>query len=591
MHSTTHASTLGCKPIAEMHSSSSVPLRRSSFSETFSRLRKKLPLGSSCSVESPSDPSASSPPPIGREIDLGEIEVGENDAVFYAALSRDLPLGGSLVHNGVSMTKAQLMSCAVCIEPTNVSYLLAFAASFRGRATCLQSGEYVSKQQIYKTILNGVDTFDPPVRPEEQSYCLFRLAASLPQGGWVALDGGKRLNRTELLVASVHLNPRNAEAFYVLSECLNTYDKSSTRPAVENSDYVILPGETGMLKRMSRRDLLLQSLKLTRDSSEALCSLATTIPEESDYISLRQNSLSKVDLLKRAIAVDPFMAKPYYQLASTLSKREQRGERSRCNIWLETSEALTYSVTLDNGRLFAIEDLFEKAILLAPEDAHCYYTYGKHLTGETANQPRSLSTTLPTELFLKAISLDPHFAKPYLRLAALLADGAAVLLPPNNTKMTKIALIKRAVALNPFYYDAFCMLGTTLPEGVATILEDGTIMSSTDLFKRAIELNPRRSEAYAALASVMSGDGSTVDLEDGTRVTSADIAERALACEGLLYGHTESSSDDESVATTLTEGTSLHFEAKGAGGGRSRGGGGGDGGGGPGGAGQRCVVS
>ena len=155
--------------------------------------------------------------------------------------------------------------------------------------------------------------------------------------------------------------------------------------------------------------------------------------------------MTRVELYKRSIALDPDLLQAYTDLGAILPP----GGR----------------VTLQDGRTFNKVQLYQESIHMAT----------------THNIP------------------DPAIAHTYSNLANCLPTGGSTMLR-DGTVMTQEELYKKAISIHPDFSNAYNNLGTCIPYGGTTRLENGTVMTKEEVFRKAVELNPNNSCAEENLS-------------------------------------------------------------------------------------------
>ncbi len=104
------------------------------------------------------------------------------------------------------------------------------------------------------------------------------------------------------------------------------------------------------------------------------------------------------------------------------------------------------------------EQLFKRAIHLNPSFANAYYTLGVLLSKGEETRLENGKIMSKEQFYKRAIHLNPSFATAYNDLGVLLSKGEETRLE-NGKYMYKSQLYKKAIELNPHYVDPYKNLG------------------------------------------------------------------------------------------------------------------------------------
>ena len=348
-------------------------------------------------------------------------------------------------------------------------------------------------------------------------------------------------------------------------------------------------------KRQFNKEDLYRKAIHARPSSSAFNDLGCLLPRDGEVTLLNGETMSKAQMFKRSIALNPQNSHAWSNLAHDLSiggfttledgEMVTKTELYKHVIKLKPAQAAAYAnladalplrgcVTLDDER-FTREQLYVKAISLKPDSR--YYSslakiLPKHATvllspGHPASVTELLIKALQCgpkerdrgtlyyklgcaasrdvtidgctlsqkELFLRAISADPNNADAYNNLGWMLPSEGGVTLADGST-MTKSALYKRAISLKPSHSLALNNLGWTLAKSgpdATTTLEDGTIATAIELYKRAIFFKPRNASAYANLAWALPPD-SSIEITTPLRSDKKDVTKAVMTKSDLF---------------------------------------------------------
>ena len=289
--------------------------------------------------------------------------------------------------------------------------------------------------------------------------------------------------------------------------------KVTPRFVLPESQY--LKEELKNWKQKSKMELLKRTIALNPSFYPAYVYLATILPIEKSTTLEDGTNMTKEALYKRALTL------------CSNSSHSPHSSHIYCN--LATCLPLGGRTTLEDGTSMTREALYKRGITLDSSSYHAYFSLGAIL-------PKGGSTILEdgTEmtkeaLYKRTIALDPSCAPAYSNLGVILPERGSTILE-DGTKMTQEALHKRSIALNPNYAPPYCCLVDLVPMGGSTKLEDGTSMTQEALYKRIIALDPSFAPAYFNLGGNLSrGDYTT--LEDGTKMTHEALYKRVIALD------------------------------------------------------------
>ena len=258
----------------------------------------------------------------------------------------------------------------------------------------------------------------------------------------------------------------------------------------------------------SDEDVLHKAPNLCKIAAKLAISPPAPLPPQLD-IAPFLSAISKLNLIEF-----PGPGKEYDLKAV---KEDPSNSQGFCD--LAVSLAPTESVVLDRT-VFCKQELFMRAIRLDPTNAFAY----RNLAGllpHTYNAKAVMEEGAPMTrraLLKRAVSNDPQNALGYGMLADTMKPGSHIVLDDGRS-MTKAAILKRAIALKPTDARAWFALSCEVEE---TLLEDSTYMTREDLWKRTISLDPKHTAAREALAAWLPEGGATV-LEDGSHTTAAEL--------------------------------------------------------------------
>ena len=226
---------------------------------------------------------------------------------------------------------------------------------------------------------------------------------------------------------------------------------------------------------MTRLDLYRRVVQLDPQDSTSLCNLALLLPAKGTVVLEGTTTpVSKEELLKRSIQLNPNACLAFYNLALSLAPGEM--------------------ATLGNGDKMDKTALFKRAIHLNPNCSHAYVGLGFGVrSGETVVLEDGVEMT-QERLFVRAVHLSPQESLFWNNLGVVLPDDGKVTLE-DGTEMTTIDIYKRALHLDPHSSRILLNLAKTLPNNEPTTLQDGRSMNREELKEEAARMCERYSGA------------------------------------------------------------------------------------------------
>jgi predicted TPR repeat methyltransferase len=205
---------------------------------------------------------------------------------------------------------------------------------------------------------------------------------------------------------------------------------------------------------------------------------------------------SGVDLIKRAVAIDPGRAEYHYNLGNLY---EQIGRRNEAVSSFRTASLLKpdfadahYNLSLLLAGLEEIDEAIASAdcaVKLRPEHARSHYARG------VALMKKSL-TADAIAAFRNALNLNPELIEAHSCLGACLAKL--------SDTASAVLAFQYAASLKPNDAEIQCNLGRAL-------IEDMRPMEAEVIFRRAIELDSKSAAAYRGLGEALATRGKTED--------------------------------------------------------------------------------
>ena len=343
------------------------------------------------------------------------------------------------------------------------------------------------------------------------------------------------IEMTERQKECVEKIKENASAFASLAESLSP-GKSFEFPVG------VLGG-----KSLSKQELLIKALELNPSGARACYLLANTL-RTGGSAPLWGKSMSKQQLYVKALELDPPDARACYLLASTLPTE---GSAPLGGISMSRQQLYVKAIELDSSSPQAAQYFNNLANTLKTDQP---YIFPSNVLGGISMSQQ--------ELYVKAIELDstsPDAALYFRNLASTLKTDQPYIFPPNvlgGISMSQQELLVKAIALDPSYAGAYNALARLLPLG-GSVAVSGKSMSEQELLVKAIEMRPPFARAYHNLACLLPLGG------------SAPLGDISMSQDQLLVkaiGVLEPSSARAryfcSLADTLKAGKSYKFPPK-----------------------------
>lgn len=261
--------------------------------------------------------------------------------------------------------------------------------------------------------------------------------------------------------------------------------------------------------------LFLQAINMNPKLCRPYNALATCLKSDQDSIKLLNGlECTRLDLYKRCIHNNPTYFRPYVNIADKIStdcritlmdgRNFSRQELYIKAIELCPKDALALhglaetlapgqSATLANGLQVNRRKLLLKAIQLECDDAFWYYVLGCYLNLGDKIRLHDGSIQTRINLFIKSIDMkvDP---KPLNNLALSLQPDEIVIVC--GKAMDRRDLLVKALALDPQYARALGNLADFLTEKESIVLEDGVTYNKRALLVKLLTIQPTAKRFY-----------------------------------------------------------------------------------------------
>ncbi len=199
-----------------------------------------------------------------------------------------------------------------------------------------------------------------------------------------------------------------------------------------------------------------------------------------------------MDLIRRAIALNPNYAEAHYSLGNVLKDKWQLDEAIaafRRAIALRPNFPDAYSnlgiALAENGQLDEAIAAFQQAIALRPTYAEAHSNLGNALR-EKGQLDEAIAACR------RAIALQPNFAEAHYNLGNALKDIGQL--------DEAIVAFRQAIALKPNYAEVYSNLGNPLTD-------KGQLDEAIAAYRRAIALRPNIAEAHSNLGNALREKG------------------------------------------------------------------------------------
>jgi tetratricopeptide (TPR) repeat protein len=199
-----------------------------------------------------------------------------------------------------------------------------------------------------------------------------------------------------------------------------------------------------------------------------------------------------VDLIRRALALDPNYAEAHSNLANALKDNGQLDEAvaaCRHAIALRPSYAEAHNnlgnALIGKGRLEEAIAVFRRAIALNPNLSGAHNNLGNALKDKGQLQEAIVA-------YRQAIALRPNYAEAHNNLSAVLIDEGQL--------EEAIAACRQAIVLRPDYAEAYINLGNAM-------MGEGRLEEAIAAYRQAIALRPNYAEAHNNLGNALKDKG------------------------------------------------------------------------------------
>lgn len=371
------------------------------------------------------------------------------EAILYVNLGLKMGAQGIMTvtfADGRVMSEHQLYVKALELDPKCSYAYSAIAASLNKRLVfTFPNGFQMNKQQLY---LKAIEL------DQGSSRAFTGLGTTVPAGKMIGLPSQRAMYAEELHLWALQLNPKNAYAHCYLANSLSRTRTVSIPPS---------------MKVVTKMDLYKMALELDPLNPWVHFSIAQELSKR-EAIVVNSKEMTHKFLYLMAIKMKPNYSSAYSALAKTLSPQE--------------------TIALPNGVLANKQLLYFKSFETNQDQAEAYCVLASQ---GNFTFPNGYSMTAQ-QLALKAIEIDPNFARGYRELGNTLNENEAIILN-NKEKMTQRDLFARALFLDPMSSTSYNWLGWSLDNAKDKITftmppNQKVTMSKIELFIKALEIDP-----------------------------------------------------------------------------------------------------
>ena len=394
-----------------------------------------------------------------RDLLILALDVDPEHVAAYNNLGTLLPKGDAeeaavTLLNGETLTKPQLFQRAIVLDPHG-------SVAYNNLGRCLPpnshirvNGERISKRDLF---LRSIELS----KPGESGEAYHNLALCMQSDETTSI-GGRVYGKKALLLKSIALSPGFAKAYNNLAH------------EMDNTHTVRIDGN-----EISKQGVLVMSIEKNPKYALAYQNLASSMPDGAQSVTLLGKHMTQVDLYCEALTLNPSLYTAYLQLSVLLHAKHQ--DRS-VEIAGTTHTSITLLVEAARRCPTRGDALHFLALVLPPQGTVAVHT--DELMGKEA-------------LLREAVLLDPVMPETYLQLALVLPDTAEVPAFDSDkgtiVTMTKLALYKKVLSVQPRNVDALAELHRLQPKEGLMALDDGRRLSKSDLYEELQRAKRKRS--------------------------------------------------------------------------------------------------
>lgn len=347
------------------------------------------------------------------------------------------------------------------------------------------------------------------------------------------------LDKRELLIRAIEINPENTYALNNLSNILSSHEKINIRINDESSlfskidllklaievdstyanafcnigvemertglDHLVLEVE-GKEQLLCPKSAYLKALQLNEKHSIAYNNLGLCLLNESETIEVLLNGkiqqLNRQQLFIKSIESDFQNSEAFYNLSTTLKDQEE-------TIGINIEGELLY---------FNKQSLLKFSVQLNPGHSNAYYNLACSLNARDESsielflQGKSL-TFNEKSLYLCAIQYNPNNAKAYFNLALALAldksEKLKIKIDNESREFDKISLLRTAIQKDAGFVEAYYRLALELEHldsPVDLIIKDTLYrLSKFELLEIILQLDPDHCMAMEEIGKISGG--------------------------------------------------------------------------------------
>ncbi|KAN0012367.1 hypothetical protein ACTFIU_007666 [Dictyostelium citrinum] len=333
----------------------------------------------------------------------------------------------------------------------------------------------------------------------------------------VTLFDGSVLKEDDLYLRSLSIDPNNAFCYFNLAIGLgNSSSSSSSSSSNINSTNTTITTTTTTTTTTTNTNPPQQQIIIENGASPPIISPSTSQSNSSENEShssiLLPNGkkVNKVGLLIKAIEVDSNYSYAYYNLGKCLK---------------------TSSVVFSNSTIMKKKDLFIKYISFHPNHAFAYNNLAINIKPEeTVTLLNSGKIMTQSELYKKAIDLNPLYSNPYINLASIICEPVKLL---SGQVISKKELLIKAIDIDPLNANAYNNLATNIEKDEIVTLASGKQVNKKYLYLKSIDCNPNNANAYNNLALFLKTNDDKIQLLNGIWLDKKSLYIRSLSIEPL----------------------------------------------------------
>lgn len=444
------------------------------------------------------------------------------------------------LHSGASFSQKALLFRAFELEPTRAGVCSALA-DLLPPGECLSGRRYRSASG-HATAQHDVDEASSARDTEMGNRSLrTRTTNTANAAVWNAYSLRKR---------AVELEPTCGSFYAGLGALVGQSDTVALSPAHPDEQQGVM---TVLSNNWTKRDLLIEALRLAPSEREHYCAVAEVINDEDELRIGLERKETKRSLLIHAIGLAPTRADAYTNLASLLSGHEHvllqdgtkwtRRQLHMAALGLEPSRAIYHSNAaaialgiIDCAGSPAAAGTSDTAVESGDEASA--WAAGPSARGKDTD---GMPTAEVIHLMKAAILRNPLEASGYDQLGCLLGPRDCVVLadatsPPNTVsslggiRWQRRDLHIAAMELSPRSAAACNKLGVCLSPTERVRLCDGSVWSRRELFARAMTLDPAHVLATYNYVAALSTLAQTSDLRTARIPPSEAFDERDVSC-------------------------------------------------------------